>query len=141
MARILIIDDDDGVRRLLERVLERAGHSVLTARDGEAGLAAARQARPDLVITDIFMPEREGLSTIVELRRIHPDVPVIAISGGGMLAGGDYLSVARDMGADRVLPKPLQISILRDVVHDLLQGRDASAVPGTAGRRSGAAAD
>ncbi|MDH3198698.1 MAG: response regulator [Candidatus Krumholzibacteria bacterium] len=120
MAKILIIDDDAGVRDVMSRALARDGHEVATAADGNEGLSAARREPPDLVITDIFMPEREGLDTIMELRKLRPELPIMAISGGGHFATGDYLRVARDMGAAITLSKPINLRRLSEAVNTLL---------------------
>src|SRR3954466_13840356 len=81
MAHILIIEDDERVRRLFSTLLQHAGHQASEARDGREGLALQAECHPDLVITDIVMPGMEGLETISALRRLHPDLPIIAISG------------------------------------------------------------
>lgn len=129
MSRILIIDDDPHVRDLLVRVLEHEGYEVSLAANGLEGLDAARSVRPDLVITDIFMPEKEGLTTIMDLKRIRPSMGVIAISGGGHFARGDYLDVAIDMGASAGLPKPLDLDRLRATVARLLESGPAPEEP------------
>jgi DNA-binding response OmpR family regulator len=129
MAKILIIDDDSGVRDVMARALGRDGHEVATAADGNEGLAAARREPPDLVITDIFMPEREGLDTIMELRKQRPELPIMAISGGGHFATGDYLSVARDMGAAMTLSKPIDLRALSEAVNSLLGGGEPPESP------------
>ena len=121
MPKILIIDDDPQVRELLVRVLEREGYQLCLAANGAEGMEQARVERPDLVITDIFMPEREGLSTIMDLKRIRPGMGIIAISGGGHFAHGDYLDVAVDMGACAGLAKPLDLNDLRATVARLLE--------------------
>ena len=121
MSKILVIDDDPQVRELLSRVLEREGYDTCVAADGAEGLDVAREQRPDLVITDIFMPEREGLTTIMDLKRIRPGMGIIAISGGGHIARGDYLDAAVDMGADVGIPKPLDLDLLRATVARILE--------------------
>ncbi len=83
MSSILIIDDDAAIRSAIQRVLESDGHSVSSACDGERGVAAYRTIRPDLVITDIIMPENEGLWAILQIRRDDTAVPILAMSGGG----------------------------------------------------------
>ena len=94
MARILIIDDDEQVRRYLRKILEAQGHEVVAASDGKLGIELCREEPTDLIITDIFMPEKEGLETIGELRRDYPDVKIIAISGGGRTGNLDFLPLA-----------------------------------------------
>lgn len=124
MAFILVVDDDAMLRTTLRSILERAGHEVAEAADGKLGLACYRARRPDLVLIDMIMPNREGGETIMELRAGGGDVPIIAMSGGGFDGGALYLTIASEVGADRVLKKPIR-------AHDLLQaveaclGRDA----------------
>jgi DNA-binding response OmpR family regulator len=117
MADILVIDDEDALRRLLARILTTAGHTVRQARDGREGLIQFRNRRPDLVITDIVMPDQEGIETIIELRRDAPDVPILAISGGG---GGVYLRLAEGVGATEALAKPFSADDLLAAVAMLL---------------------
>jgi CheY-like chemotaxis protein len=122
-ARILVIDDNEIVRETLRLVLESAGHAVICAEDGERGLAAFESGRPDLVITDVIMPEREGIATILELRRREPEQPIVAISGGIGAGGADFLTMARRMGADAALPKPFEFDELLDTVGRCLAAR------------------
>jgi two-component system chemotaxis response regulator CheY len=104
--RILVIDDDAGVRETISRTLEEHSYQVITAENGERGLSIFRSALPDLVITDIVMPTMEGLQTIRELRRLRPAVPIIAISAGGRGGRHDFLEIARQLGAWEILVKP-----------------------------------
>lgn len=108
MARILVIDDEQMLRRTLRLILERAGHVVYEAEDGNQGLAQFQQERPDLVLTDIIMPNREGAETIGEMRRQAPDLPIIAMSGGGSRGGELFLSLAQKLGASATLQKPIR---------------------------------
>jgi DNA-binding response OmpR family regulator len=119
MARILIIDDDVRICRLMAKTLVGAGHEVIEAFDGDEGLRLFRDRHPAIVITDILLPKRDGIATILELRREAPAIAIIAISGGGYGYGVDYLDFARKLGADRVLPKPFKLAELVDVVNDL----------------------
>ena len=121
MARILVIDDDDTVRLSLRMSLEDAGHAVEEARDGAAGLESLKNRPVDLVISDIFMPEKEGLETIDEIRHDYADIKIIAISGGGRIDPEDYLDIAKKLGADRALFKPFDIQLLVDTVDELLK--------------------
>ncbi|HHN73913.1 MAG TPA: response regulator [Acidobacteria bacterium] len=107
MPRILLIEDDERTRRMLREMTERAGYEVVDVANGELGLRAQRGSGFDLVITDILMPDKEGIETIMELRRDYPDLPVIAISGGGSAGGLDYLTVARSLGARYTFAKPV----------------------------------
>jgi DNA-binding response OmpR family regulator len=106
--RILLIDDDIAVLRTLEIILSDLGYDIVTAKDGIEGLRAFRKIRPDLVITDLIMPEKEGLETIIEMRRERPEVKIIAISGGGRLHNTNFLEIAASLGADAVLAKPFE---------------------------------
>jgi len=106
MPKILIIDDDAFVRETLIRILEDEGYQVITAPDGRRGLDAFRRERPDLVITDIIMPEQEGIETIMEIRGERPDAKIIAISGGGRIGNTDFLQIARKLGAADIIAKP-----------------------------------
>jgi CheY-like chemotaxis protein len=116
MCRVLIIEDNEILRHVVQRTLVAAGHEVQEAADGKAGLAAYRQQPSDVVITDIVMPDTEGLETIRELRRHDPAVKIIAMSGGGLGASGGYLKLARQFGARWILAKPFSGDDLRNVV-------------------------
>lgn len=120
MARILIIDDESQVRDVLRQALERAGHDVVEAKDGREGLRAFRVTPADLILTDILMPEKEGLETIIELRREIPGIKIIAMSGG---RGGklNFLDVAKQLGAQRVLQKPFGVHEVLKMVTELLE--------------------
>ena len=121
MACVLVIDDDDRFRGLLRETLTEAGHDVLAASDGSDGVELFAQNQVDLIVTDIIMAEKEGFETIYELRRDHPSLPIIAISGGGHHASGDsYLRTAEALGADRSLQKPFPLQRLLDMVGELL---------------------
>lgn len=104
MTRILVIDDDAGTRASLERALHAGGHEVVLAADGGEGLKEHRAKRADVVITDLYMPDKDGFETIRELQSVVPKVPIIAISGGGL--GETMLSMANALGAVDVLQKP-----------------------------------
>jgi CheY-like chemotaxis protein len=106
IARILIIDDNEAIVRLLHRMLSAAGHTVHDAPSGRAGLAYYRQHPCDVVITDIVMPDMEGLDVIRELRRYDPAARIIAMSGGGLGSVKLYLKLAQELGAQWVLSKP-----------------------------------
>ena len=121
MARILIIDDEDQPRRMLQQVLIRAGYEVIEARDGNQGLQLFRASPTDLIITDILMPEKEGLETIIDLRREFPAVKIIAISGGGRTGNLNFLEVAKRLGAQRTLQKPFELQEMIAAVRELLQ--------------------
>ena len=122
MPRILVIDDDEPVRRIIRRSLEAEGHEVLESRDGAEGLRAFHNQPIDLVISDIFMPNQEGLETIRVLLDQHPDLPVIAISGGGSEGGMDFLPMAKMLGARHTFSKPFLIPELLAAVRESLAG-------------------
>ena len=122
MARILVIDDEEGLRMIVREILESAGHEVLLAGDGQQGLELQRTERADLVITDIFMPQKEGIETIIELRQEFPGIKIIAMSGGGALRTLDYLPAAQEFGALRTLSKPFEAAVLLATVDELLGG-------------------
>lgn len=120
MARILVIDDEEVVRSFLSRLLERQGHTVETAEDGEAGFRAYQASSPDLVITDIIMPGEEGIGFILRLKEQDPEARIIAISGGGRMGPESYLPIAADLGAARTFTKPLDPGEFLQAVQDLL---------------------
>jgi DNA-binding NtrC family response regulator len=121
MGRIIVVEDDKSVRELLREILKRVGHEVVDAGNGKEAIALYKSAPADLVITNILMPEKEGLETIQELRRQDPDVKIIAISGGGQIGPADYLEVARRFGAMRTFSKPFDRKELLKAVDELLE--------------------
>jgi DNA-binding response OmpR family regulator len=122
VARILVIDDDPAIRGLLRAFLRRTEHEVLLAADGGEGIALFREQRPDLIVTDIFMPEKDGLALILEIAA-ESDVRVIAISGGGDHGILDYLGDAPEFGAWKTLAKPFSRPVFLGVVEEALQRR------------------
>nr|WP_321464543.1 response regulator [uncultured Desulfobulbus sp.] len=118
--RILVIDDDDQMRVLLRQVMEWAGYEVMEAEDGREGMQKQRKQPADLVITDLIMPEQEGLETIGLLRKEFPGTRIIAISGGGRIGPEAYLPAAQELGADRVFSKPFDVRELAGAVKELL---------------------
>jgi len=125
MARVLIIDDDLFTRETLRRVFEGEGYHVSLAENGVDGVGLFHREQTDLIITDILMPEKDGLESISELRAKVPDLPIIAISGGGKSGSLEFLQVARELGADEVMRKPLAIRRLLDIAARLIgQRRD-----------------
>jgi CheY-like chemotaxis protein len=105
-SSILIVDDEPGIRELLGMILEAAGHSVLTAEDGVEAPKIMASQDVDIVITDLLMPERDGLEFITEIRSKYPKVKIIAMSGGGHIARDSYLRIAKNFGAHYLLEKP-----------------------------------
>ena len=123
MARILVIDDDPDIRGLLETALSLTGHEVISAADGVEALARHREAPADIVIVDIFMPEKEGIETIIELRQESPTLPIIAMSGGGTSGNRNFLAQALQLGASRAVQKPFDYTEVLAMVTDLLSPR------------------
>jgi CheY-like chemotaxis protein len=122
VPRILLVEDDDAVREILRKALVAAGHEVDEASNGDVALAAYRRQTADLVITDLVMPEKDGLETIMELRRIDPAVRIVAMSGGGRTLGPGqlYLESARALGARQILSKPFTVGALLKAVTEAL---------------------
>jgi CheY-like chemotaxis protein len=120
MATILIVDDDAQVRVFVRKLLEELGHQVLEAMNGSEGIAAYKKQKPDLVVTDVFMPEQGGLGLIRELRTKYVDVKIIAMSGGSMILAGDFLEYAGKFGASALLRKPFSAKGFLSVVEDVL---------------------
>lgn len=116
MARILVIDDEEIIHMALVQFLETDGHTVISAMDGHEGVSAFQSASVDIVITDILMPDKEGLETIMDLRRLNPNVRIIAMSGGGRRRSADFLQMATHLGASAVLKKPFRMQELRDAL-------------------------
>lgn len=120
MADILVVDDDESIRYALRRYLEHDGHHIVEAENGQQGVQYLEKNSVDLVITDILMPEKDGLEMIRILRKEHPQIRIIAISAGGMVGPMDYLSMAKGLGANRILPKPFRCGQLVLLVNELL---------------------
>jgi DNA-binding NtrC family response regulator len=120
MSLILVIDDDPDVRQLLKTALELDRHEVVQAENGKEGIKRWRESRPDLVITDILMPEKDGFETLFELVSLEPKVKVIAMTGGGWRDTTDRLHDARLYGASRTIPKPFTLSEMRRIVGEVL---------------------
>ena len=120
MASVLLIDDDPAARRLFTDVLAREGHSVRASPDGQVGLQQFKQARPDVVVTDLIMPNREGIETIRAMRAFDPSVPIIAISGNAGAKFMNFLKVAKLSGAVLTLEKPFRPEELVGAVNTAL---------------------
>jgi DNA-binding response OmpR family regulator len=121
LARILVIDDDPDLRRTMRRILERAGHEVDEADNGATGLRMVEARPPDLVVTDLLMPEKEGIETIVELRERYPEVGIVAVSGAGGVTRDGPLLDAELFGADATLSKPFDVDEFQDTVTRVLE--------------------
>ena len=123
MARILVIDDDSYVLDVLQKILQRAGYDVRATCRAREAMTLYKKEPADLLITDILMPEQEGLETIMEFRRDVPDLKIIAISGGGSAGSLDYLRTAKLFGADRILAKPFASEEMLEAVGELLEDK------------------
>jgi len=125
MANIVVVDDDPGLRGAIRKILERGGHTIREAEDGDKGVRLVEREAPDLVVTDLLMPKKEGIETIMELRERFPKVRILAISGAGTLDGeGGPLVDAELFGAHGTLPKPFSVETLLSVVDQVLSGPD-----------------
>lgn len=121
MATILIIDDDRQVCDLLKQVLEEEGYTVITATNGREGIERYRAQPADVIVLDILMPEKEGLETILDLRREFPQVKIIAMSGGSERARLNLLDMAKRLGAQYTLHKPFQIQAFTDLIRNAME--------------------
>lgn len=120
MADILIVDDDPALRAVMRKVLERHGHQVRDAADGALALRMLHASGADLLITDLYMPEKEGIETIMEARDSFPGLRILAVSGGGTMAPGGPLGDAEALGADASLAKPFSVEDFTETVQRLL---------------------
>ncbi len=137
MSRVLVIDDDAKIRRLIRRSLELIGLVVDEAANGEDGLRRFVAGPADLVICDINMPEKNGLETIIHLRRSVPSLPILAISGGISVYGMDYLPDAAAFGAEWTLRKPFSVAEVQGVVMSILAPSKPPPSEGKKNRPSG----
>lgn len=121
MKKILIIDDEPHILLMLKKMLERNGYEIDLAANGNEGLKLFNKNPSSLVITDIIMPEKEGLETIREMRRLQPDLKIIAMSGGGKVSADNYLEIAKIFGASKVIEKPFTQKEMVSAVNELMQ--------------------
>jgi DNA-binding response OmpR family regulator len=129
VKKVMVIDDDIPCNRMVCRILENAGYEVRAAFNGAEGLRLFRHDRPDLVITDLYMPEKDGLETIMELRQADAKIKILAISGGSLnINVADMLDAAEMFGADAIMAKPFQLNTFLHQVKELL-GESFSADP------------
>lgn len=122
MARILVIDDEPQIRSMLRLMLERDGHEVVEAPDGIEGIRTYRQNPVDLIITDLIMPNKDGIGMIIELKKEFPEVKIIAMSGGGLNKPEGYLKGAQKLGADCTLTKPIDREEMLRAVKNTIRG-------------------
>ncbi|HEC12462.1 MAG TPA: response regulator [Acidiferrobacteraceae bacterium] len=122
MPRVLIVDDEESVRVMVAAMIKPDGYNVTEAASGAEACDACKESPVDLIITDIVMPEKNGIDLIRYVKKEYPDIAVIAISGGGGIEGRyDYLEIARLVGADNILKKPFELRELRSAVSEAMK--------------------
>jgi DNA-binding response OmpR family regulator len=121
MPGILIVEDDNELREMLKVSLVRHKFTVIDSANGRDAIVHFRPSIVDLIVTDLIMPEEDGLKVIMKLRELKPSVKIIAISGGGKAGPGSYLNLAKVLGADAVFSKPFSINDLINKIYELLQ--------------------
>lgn len=120
MASILLVDDNEQLRKMIKRSLTQAGHEVVSATDGRSALAILLKLEFDLVLTDIVMPDMEGLELIRSIRKMNSTTKIVAMSGGGRGTADDYLTFAKTFGAAATLEKPFDIDTLKKTVESVI---------------------
>jgi DNA-binding response OmpR family regulator len=124
MACILVVEDDKDLREMLKTSLLKRKYMVLEASNGKEALIRFKPSITDLLITDLIMPDEDGLKVIMKIKSIKPSVKIIAISGGGKAGPGNYLNLAKALGADEIFPKPFSLSDLLKKIDELLDNSD-----------------
>lgn len=133
MANILIIDDDTEVRSTLRKVLERSGHTISEAENGVAALRRLESEAADVVVSDLYMPEMDGIELLIRLREAWPEARFVAMTGGGHVPGDELLERAHSLGADALLAKPFTVEELVQTVERILsEERGAGPTRGSA---------
>jgi CheY-like chemotaxis protein len=120
MAGILIVEDDEDLREMLKISLMARKYTILEASNGKEALLRFKPLITNMVITDLIMPDEDGLKVIMKIKEINPSIKVIAISGGGKAGPGNYLNLAKALGADEVFPKPFSVNELIKKIEELL---------------------
>jgi len=120
MPGILIVEDDKELREMLKMSLIRRGFTVLEAENGKEAITHFKPLLTDVVVTDLIMPEEDGLKVVIKLRELKPSIKIIAISGGGKVGPGSYLNLAKALGADAIYSKPFSINDLTLKIEQLL---------------------
>jgi CheY-like chemotaxis protein len=120
MPGVLIVEDDKELREMLKLSLLRRGITVLEAENGKDAIARFKPLLTDLVVTDLIMPEEDGLKVVIKLRELKPSIKIIAISGGGKVGPGSYLNLAKALGADAIYSKPFSVNDLISKIEQLL---------------------
>jgi CheY-like chemotaxis protein len=126
MPGVLIVEDDKELREMLKMSLQRRSFTVLEAENGKEAIAHFKPLITDLVVTDLIMPEEDGLKVVIKLREIKPSIKIIAISGGGKVGPGSYLNLAKALGADAIFSKPFSVSDLIVKIEQLLDNEHLS---------------
>ena len=116
---ILIIDDEEQIRKMLRQMIEKNGYNVFEASDGGEGLQCVKHNHIDLIITDIFMPGKEGIETIIELKRDYPDITIFAMSGGGSVGPETFLKITNQLGVVETFTKPIDRKALLHAIDTL----------------------
>src|SRR5512141_3162637 len=125
MAKILLVEDDDLVRDMLTQVLQRASHEVISVSNGEDATTSLQTSEPDIMVTDIIMPKKSGITLISEVKNRHPGLEIIAISGGGRLDPTGYLDLSESLGASVSFEKPIDNTALLMAIDLLLHGEQS----------------
>ncbi|MBF0549876.1 MAG: response regulator [Deltaproteobacteria bacterium] len=120
MAKILVVDDDRSLRKMLCLTLRKDGFEAIEAADGNQAIKLVESESVDLVLTDIVMPDKEGIQLIIELKRTNPEIKIIAMSGGGLALSELYLTMAKQVGADQIIAKPIFRDDLINMIRQLL---------------------
>jgi len=120
MPGVLIVEDDKELREMLKLSLLRRNFTVLEAENGKAAITHFKPLITDLIVTDLIMPEEDGLKVVIKLRELKPSIKIIAISGGGKVGPGSYLNLAKALGADAIYSKPFSINDLIAKIEQLL---------------------
>jgi DNA-binding NtrC family response regulator len=122
MANILVVDDDDDIRETLVDYMNARGHHAWGAGNGREAIDMVAKEHPDLLITDIIMPEKDGIQMIIETRKKFGDIPIIAMSGGGRIPASVYLAHAKALKGVKTLEKPFKVTALLKAVNELVNG-------------------
>ncbi|MGQ9619817.1 MAG: response regulator [Bacteroidales bacterium] len=125
MHGIMIVEDETEVREMLKDALSRKKYPLIEASNGKEALAKFKASLVDLVITDILMPDEDGLKVIMKLKEIKPSVKIIAISGGGKIGPASYLNIAKALGADEIIAKPFSLKTLVSRIEELLSAQQS----------------
>ncbi len=126
MPGVLIVEDDKELREMLKMSLLRRNFTVLEAENGKEAITHFKPSLTDLVVTDLIMPEEDGLKVVIKLRELKPSIKIIAISGGGKVGPGSYLNLAKALGADAIYSKPFSINDLTAKIEQLLDNEQHS---------------